>query len=168
MQFSGVAVYANVSITHSLFDKNSSPHYDKLDPEAVLGQTNLNGYSLGGELGIVFMHNSTGSVISIHDCIIKYNNASNGGGLCIHFQDTATDNVVTISNSLLLNNTGRVGGGGVMISLGQDPMTFTKNYVQFKNVTIERNFAKFGAGTAVAALFSIHKSHPGELINSNY
>ena len=166
MQFSGVAVYANVSITHSLFDKNSSPRYDKLDPEAVLGQTNLNGYSLGGGLGIVFMHNSIGSVISVHDCIIKYNEASSGGGLSIHFQDTATDNVVTVSNSLmLLNNTGRVGGGGVMVSLGQDSMTFAKNYVQFKNVTIERNFAKFGAGTAVAAPFSSHKSHPGELVN---
>ena len=162
MQFSGVIVYANVSITHCLFDKNSSPRYDKLDPDAVLGQPNLNGYSLGGGLGIVFLHNSTGSVINVHDCIIKSNNATNGGGLCIHFQDTATDNVVTISNSLLLNNTGRNGGGGVMISLGQSP---SKNHVQFKRVTIERNFAIFGAGTSIAALFSSYKSHPGELVN---
>ena len=55
MEFSGIANNSNttLTITSCIFERNRSPRYRKLDPKAVMGQINLNGYSLGGGLGIV-------------------------------------------------------------------------------------------------------------------
>ena len=154
----------NVSIINCKFERNHSPKYSKLDPAAVKQQTNLNGYSLGGGMGIVFMQKSNGIVIDIQNCTFKHNIASNGGGLCVHFQDEASNNKVMMSDSFFLNNSAVVGGGGVMISLGQKSSPYTKNNIQFNDVTFESNSAGFGGGMSIAALFSRTKSHPGELL----
>lgn len=88
----------------------------------------------------------------------------NGGGLCIHFQEMASDNVIRVTNSVFTNNEAVIGGGGAMISLGQSQQFCTKISVQFSNVTSEENYAIFGGGLSIAALFSCCKSNPGELL----
>ena len=165
MEFSGIVnLHANVSITNTTFERNHSPKYRKLDPEAVMRQANLNGYSLGGGLGIIFIHKNTGSIVNIQNCAFKKNKGMNSGGLCVHFQDKASDNVVRVTNTIFTGNEAVVGGGGVMVSFSQNPISCTRNSIQFSNITSENNFAIFGGGLSIAALFSYCKSDPGELI----
>lgn len=165
MHFSGKNGPASVSILNCLFEKNTSPEYKLLDPGAADGQLNLNGYGLGGALGIVFTNNSRGTIVEVENCTFVNNTGNHGGGVCVHLQDQASNITVIFRNSFFVNNTAVVSGGGIKLSLAQTISDDRRNYnIEIINVTFERNYGVFGGGLSIAALLSDSRSLPGELI----
>ena len=167
IQFSGNK-QANITVLNCHFERNVSPNYHVLNPDATKGQVNLNGYSLGGGMGVVFMQQSNGTVLEIQNTIFKENTAVHGGGLCVYFQDEPSNNIVSVKNSQFIRNKAVVGGGGLKVKLGlfnQSPRT--RNYVLCNNVSFQGNLAQFGGGLSIAALLTKSVFLPNELIVFN-
>ena len=163
MQFSGNRK-VHIFVLNCHFEGNRSPDYRILDPGATKGQVNLNGYSLGGGMGVVFMQQSNGTVIEIHNTTFKKNTAKHGGGLCVHFQDEPSNNNVTVKNSVFLDNKAIVGGGALKLSFGLNQSAWTQNHLRFTNVTFERNSARFGGGLSISTFLTNRKHVPGDMI----
>ena len=149
MQFSGNK-QTNVHVSNCNFEKNHSPNVHVLDPDALKVQVSLNGYSLGGGMGIVFMQQSNGTVIEIHNTSFKHNIGVHGGGLCVHFQDESSNNIVMVNNSLFTDNRAEAGGGLKLIIILASINDVMR--VVLTNVTFKRNRAEFGGGLSLSAL----------------
>ena len=154
----------HIFVLNCHFEGNRSPDYRILDPGATKGQVNLNGYSLGGGMGVVFMQQSNGTVIEIHNTTFKKNTAKHGGGLCVHFQGEPSNNNVTVKNSVFIDNKSFIGGGALKLSFGLNQSAWTQNHLWFTNITFERNSATFGGGLSVSTLLTNRKHVPGDTI----
>ena len=84
--------------------------------------------------------------------IFHKNTANWGGGLCIYLQKHTRKNHVLVFNSAFTKNHGNVGGGGVQVRLGEQERGL-ENFILFQGVTFIKNFAKFGGGTSINAMF---------------
>ena len=128
--------------------------------------THWNGNGLGGGIGILLLRNSSHVTINIMNCPFQKNLAPWGGGLCIYLQTQTSSNRVTIARSTLIENSARNGGGGIQVRLGRLERGFN-NKIVFQNIILWKNWAKFGGGTSINALFVNHITGPGEILQFN-
>ena len=103
-------------------------------------------------MGIALLKGTTGLTIYIKNSTFHGNSANWGGGLCVYLQKHVFNNSVLVVNSTFISNTAKVGGGGVQVRLGELNEGL-ENYVLFQEVRFVENFATFGGGVSVNALF---------------
>ena len=161
MQFSE-RMFTSVTIFNCKFRGNRTPAYNILS-RAIESRTDWNGHSLGGGMGIALLKGTTGLTIYIKNSTFHGNSANWGGGLCVYLQKHVFNNSVLVVNSTFISNTAKVGGGGVQVRLGELNEGL-ENYVLFQEVRFVENFATFGGGVSVNALFVRDITKPGEIL----
>lgn len=100
------------------------------------------------------------------NCTFQKNLAPWGGGLCIYLQTQTSSNRVTVARSTLTENSARNGGGGIQVRLGKLERGLN-NKIVFQNIILWKNWARFGGGTSINALFVNHITEPGEILQFN-
>ena len=159
MQFSE-QTNATVTIVNCKFTHNKAPDYNTM---AVGRSMEWNGYSLGGGMGIALLKNSAGINIHINNTVFDKNIANWGGGLGIYLEQQTFNNSVRVTNSKFEYNQAMLGGGGVQVRLGALNKA-SKNNILFQKVKFEKNYAKYGGGTSITALFVSDVTEPGEIL----
>ena len=162
VQFSKCA-FTRFTIKNCVFFKNKAPPLDAIDPKKILNLTRWNGNGLGGGIGILFLKRSSHVTVNIMNCTFQKNLAPWGGGLCVYLQTQTSSNKVTVANSTLIENSARNGGGGIQVRLDKLERGLN-NTIIFQNVILQKNWARFGGGTSVNALFVNHITGPGEIL----
>ena len=152
-----------LTVENCIFDHNISPYVDVLGLMKASNFTKWIGNGLGGGIGILLLKNSSGATILITNCTFQRNRAPWGGGICVYLQMKTTNNTVIVANSTFVNNSARNGGGGVQVRLGKLEKDLN-NKILFQNIFLEKNWARFGGGTSVNALFVSHITAPGEIV----
>ena len=155
--------FTRLTIKNCVFYQNTAPPLDALNPMEFVNFTEWNGNGLGGGIGLLLLKHSSCVTVYILNCTFERNKAPWGGGLCVYLQAQTSNINVMITNVTFTGNSARNGGGGVQVRLGKLEQDLN-NKILFQNIFLEKNWAKFGGGTSLNALFVSHISRPGEIV----
>ena len=120
---------------------------------------------MAGGLGLFFSGNSCCNNVTVKECKFSGNYAVWGGGMYIGFMNQSLGNLVTVINSEFIENYASDAGGGVSVVYHNSN---NLNHVQFYNIKVIANRARYGGGTAISANYSTDCSKPNEMIKFDH
>ena len=139
---------------------NSGSHYEIIDSKLQKNQIRWSKSffqdwtaSYGGGLNYFLGENAVNNTIFIQNCEFVENRAVFGGGLFIACENRCVDNFIEIENSTFQKNSNKFGGGGVAVGVTSKELLYLPhgNTIVFQDCSFIKNWAWYGAGTAVYA-----------------
>ena len=154
---------AKYEITNTNFEGNTAHMWHPISYLYLLPQpTNHLSFGNGGGLS-VFFSRTTGSVVTVTDCLFQSNTAEWGAGAAIEFQSMSWNNTFVMESCVLVNNTIATnlpqgihrGGGGLKLRYTANPQDrplMANNNMTFINCTFVNNIGIWGGGVLLRAV----------------